>query len=119
MASPMWMICLAQLCMAANGILELIFLELLELEYSRTNYLLLVLGRFMMIGATHMFQGSKYSVHLPNRIIDLKVQRLKDQVKQNIWIRRNVFPSLSAHKIGDSLPQSLRRPKAHESRAPI
>lgn len=111
--------CLAQLCIAAKGILELIFLELFELEYSRTSYQWSVDKPKATIILTHMLQGSKHSVHLPNRIVNLEIQRLEDQVKQNIWIRRDMFPCLGAHEVGDPLPQSRGRSEAHQGSTSI
>lgn len=61
-----------------------------------------------------MFQRTKHSVHLPNRVINLEVESFKHKIKQNIWISRNMLPGLGSNKLINPLPHLLHNPKANK-----
>jgi hypothetical protein len=65
-----------------------------------------------------MLQGSKDTVHLPDSVIHLKVKRIKNQIKQNIWICRNMLPRLRSDKLINPKPHPRRSPKANKRCTP-
>lgn len=66
-----------------------------------------------------MFKRAKHSIHLPDSIVNFKVQSLKDKIKQNIRISRNVLPRFSSDEFINTLSHSLHRPKARETNAAV
>lgn len=60
-----------------------------------------------------MLQGTKNTVHLPDSVIHLKVQRIKNQIKQNVRICRNMLPRLRSDKLINPQPHPRRSPKAN------
>lgn len=51
-----------------------------------------------------MLQWTKDTIHLPDSVVHLKVQRIKNQIEQNIWICRNMLPRLRSDKLINPQP---------------
>jgi len=62
-----------------------------------------------------VLERTKDGIHLPNRIINLKVKRIEQQIKQNVGINLDIPPRLRSNKFSNSLPNPVRSSETNQS----